>query len=541
MELTNYKQFCKQIATFKSFASLVKFLWQKTNDELKTNYTILTEIIPNELSKANINKLIEQTLKLTNDKKFTITFADYLYKAGHCISTLKNNLTLCLDDFLVDEEIINQFNQELAQAKTLIEKDKILQTYLEKAIENLKQKGSRLVHLVESGVRGSKLQLRQMVLARGIIETGYSTVFIPESFVTGLSVKNFELSGASARKSLYNKTVSTYKPGYLTRQMVYCMQHISITEDDCGSQMYLPYYVDEKNFKAFYGKYYLDENKQLQVITEPEKFIGKIIHVRTPLFCKAKVGVCRKCIGEFYYPFKEVGIIAAQTLGERATQLTLRVFHTGSAISLQQELQELQKYSDYLIVDRNTIINKKQCSIVLETGTILTKKDRSLLKDTLIQLQFEDTTIDITLPMNTRILTQTFNNIPENTPLFQIMPTTITNAIELLEKFLSKKIEINSLSELQQYIQIVANLFNYEDVFPQWMIELLSFALLTDVYGKPISVTKDLKLPLIKQPIKTIPHLLGLGLLFETPRKAIQTQILYGISVDSPLKELLYL
>jgi len=61
----------------------------KTNDELKTNYTIPTEIIPNELSKANINKLIEQTLKLTNDKKFTITFADYLYKAGHCISTLK--------------------------------------------------------------------------------------------------------------------------------------------------------------------------------------------------------------------------------------------------------------------------------------------------------------------------------------------------------------------------------------------------------------------------------------------------------------------
>ena len=214
--------------------------------------------------------------------------------------------------------------------------------------------------MAQSGARGSKNQIKQLAGMRGLMANASGkTVEIPvkSNFREGLSVLEYFTSSHGARKGLADTALRTADSGYLTRRLVDVSQDVIINEEDCGTTdgIEVSAFVDgseeiEKLYDRIVGRYALldiinpqDDSIVVQageMIVESlaEKIVElgiEKVWIRTPMDCKSKQGICAKCYGRNLAtgnkaPIGEsVGIIAAQSIGEPGTQLTMRTFHTG--------------------------------------------------------------------------------------------------------------------------------------------------------------------------------------------------------------------
>ena len=214
--------------------------------------------------------------------------------------------------------------------------------------------------MAQSGARGNMSQLRQIAGMRGLMaNTSGKAVEIPikACFREGLDVLEYFISSHGARKGLADTALRTADSGYLTRRLVDVSQDIIVREDDCGTEEYIEVedikdgnQVIEALHERLVGRYPHEDivhPETGEVIASKEELIvpaiaDKIIaagitkvKVRSVLGCKTKHGVCSKCYGMGLATRKKVnigeavGIIAAQSIGEPGTQLTMRTFHTG--------------------------------------------------------------------------------------------------------------------------------------------------------------------------------------------------------------------
>ena len=214
--------------------------------------------------------------------------------------------------------------------------------------------------MADSGARGSMKQIRQLTGMRGLMaNTAGKTIEIPvkANFREGLSVLEYFTSSRGARKGLADTALRTADSGYLTRRMVDVCQDVIIRSDDCGatrgitiSEISENGQVIEKFSERVNGRYPVNDvlkpgtdevliSKNHMMTPEDadlmEKFDIHSVEIRTVLTCKAHSGVCAKCYGmnlatsKPVGPGEAVGIIAAQSIGEPGTQLTMRTFHTG--------------------------------------------------------------------------------------------------------------------------------------------------------------------------------------------------------------------
>ena len=214
--------------------------------------------------------------------------------------------------------------------------------------------------MADSGARGSMKQIRQLAGMRGLMaNTAGRTIEIPikSNFREGLSVLEYFISSRGARKGLADTALRTADSGYLTRRMVDVCQDVIIREDDCGVETGIWVeeisengQVIEKFADRIQGRYPVHDICDPQtgeVLVPNTKMMDEDdaklleahgitrVEIRTVLTCRAKSGVCAKCYGKNLAsgkpvgPGEAVGIIAAQSIGEPGTQLTMRTFHTG--------------------------------------------------------------------------------------------------------------------------------------------------------------------------------------------------------------------
>ena len=214
--------------------------------------------------------------------------------------------------------------------------------------------------MADSGARGSMKQIRQLTGMRGLMaNTAGKTIEIPikANFREGLSVLEYFISSRGARKGLADTALRTADSGYLTRRMVDVCQDVIIRSDDCGadrgiiaSEISENGQVIEKFSERIHGRYPVhdimkpgtdevliskDHMMDASDADLLEKFDIHSVEIRTVLTCRAHSGVCAKCYGmnlatsKPVGPGEAVGIIAAQSIGEPGTQLTMRTFHTG--------------------------------------------------------------------------------------------------------------------------------------------------------------------------------------------------------------------
>lgn len=190
-------------------------------------------------------------------------------------------------------------------------------------------------YMIESGSRGSWDQARQILLTRGFISNFKLQILpnaIKHSLIEGLNRKEFFNSTYGCRKGLLDVALNTGTSGYLSRKLIFACVNVEVDPEleDCGTEDGLEIYIeDEKKASLLMDRYYMYQGDLIKVTKENYKeIVGKNLLFRSPIFCKSK-HLCHKCYGDLWKKLhsRYVGVIAAQSLGEKNTQLVLRTFH----------------------------------------------------------------------------------------------------------------------------------------------------------------------------------------------------------------------
>ena len=237
--------------------------------------------------------------------------------------------------------------------------------------------------MVDSGARGSKAQLRQLAGMRGLIaNTSGKTIEVPirANYREGLNVLEYFISSRGARKGLADTALRTADSGYLTRRLVDVSQDVIIREEDCHCHDGIEVYditegkeMIEKLSERLTGRYLLEDffdadgnlvaSKDEMITEEKAQVVADMVNarenpadrkikIRSLLTCDSEHGVCIKCYGanlatgDPVTVGEAVGIIAAQSIGEPGTQLTMRTFHTGGVATGQDITQGLPRVEE---------------------------------------------------------------------------------------------------------------------------------------------------------------------------------------------------
>jgi DNA-directed RNA polymerase subunit beta' len=326
--------------------------------------------------KKNLGTIIAKCINVHGLSK-SAEVLDYIKATGYKYST-KGAITVSVDDVAVPEakkEILAKSEQEVENIRKQFKRGLITDDERYEAVIKVWEKATKdvteamkdnfddlnpIYMMAQSGARGNMNQLRQIAGMRGLMaDTSGKAVEIPikSCFREGLDALEYFISSHGARKGLADTALRTADSGYLTRRLVDVSQDLIIREDDCGTHDGIEVeeiregnQVLEKLDERLVGRYLIEdlyhpETKELlcdtnTMITDDlakkimESGITKV-KVRSILGCRSKYGACSKCYGmglatrQRVAIGESVGIIAAQSIGEPGTQLTMRTFHTG--------------------------------------------------------------------------------------------------------------------------------------------------------------------------------------------------------------------
>ncbi len=384
--------------------------------ETTVGRVIFNEKVPREagfinqlLTKKSLRTIISNVFKRSGNAT-TVAFLDDIKDIGYNMA-YRGGLSFNLDDVIIPEnkekivtdgyaeveEVISNYNMGFITNNERYNQvidiwthanSKLTQSVMQ-TLSSDKQGFNSIYMMLDSGARGSKEQIRQLCGMRGLMakpqksgSTGSQIIENPilANFKEGLSVLEYFISTHGARKGLADTALKTADAGYLTRRLVDVAQDVIISEDDCGTLRGLvatPVKNNEEVVASLYDRIlgrtsvhdiYHPLNGKLIVasgdeITEEiaqaiENSPIESVEIRSVLTCESKVGVCAKCYGINLatglkvQKGEAVGVIAAQSIGEPGTQLTLRTFHVGGIagnISAQSTVES--RYDGYVEIE----------------------------------------------------------------------------------------------------------------------------------------------------------------------------------------------
>ncbi len=273
-----------------------------------------------------------------------------------------------------------------------------------KELETSLPQGNPLWVMIHSGARGNMLQLRQISAIRGLVANPKGEIIprpIKSSFREGLSVLEYFISTHGARKGLADTALRTADSGYLTRRLVDVSQDVIIREEDCGTERAIPMTVaqagpdgaleaHEHVETSVFGRTIADDiadqaghpvvyrgQDLTSILVDALVTAGvETVRVRSVLTCESKLGVCAACYGRSLPTGKTVdvgeavGIIAAQSIGEPGTQLTMRTFHTGGVAGedITQGLPRVQEIFEARVPKGKAPIAEMSGRVRIEEG-----------------------------------------------------------------------------------------------------------------------------------------------------------------------------
>ncbi|MFM2445673.1 MAG: hypothetical protein RI936_120, partial [Pseudomonadota bacterium] len=352
-------------------------------------------VLNRPLKKKEISRLINTAFRKCGLRE-TVIFADKLMQSGFKLAT-RGGLSIAVDDMVVPvekEELIRAAEKEVKEieaqytsglvtqgerynkvvdiwgragdevGRKMMEHLKVEKTIDRHGKEVEQESFNSIYMMADSGARGSAAQIRQLAGMRGLMAKPDGSIIetpITANFREGLNVLQYFISTHGARKGLADTALKTANSGYLTRRLVDVTQDLVVVEDDCGtvngvvmralveggeviealrdrvlgrvaaSDVFHP---DTQDVLYAAGTL-LDED----AVEEIERLGIDEVRVRTPLTCDTRYGLCAKCYGRdlgrgsLVNSGEAVGVIAAQSIGEPGTQLTMRTFHIGGAAS----------------------------------------------------------------------------------------------------------------------------------------------------------------------------------------------------------------
>ena len=422
-------------------------------DRTKPENFLLPEV-DFHVGKKQLKQILEKVIN-THGASVTAEVLDHIKATGYKYST-RAAMTVSISDMTVPAQkkemldeaqatvdkisqnyrrgLITEEERYRAVVETWNETDKKLTEVLLAGLD----KYNNIFMMADSGARGSNQQIKQLAGMRGLMaDTTGRTIELPikSNFREGLDVLEYFMSAHGARKGLSDTALRTADSGYLTRRMVDVSQDLIIREVDCmeGKNtipgMWVSAFMDGKetieNLKdRITGRYSCEEIKDRDgnVIVKPNHMItpsraAKILSVgvdekgepiekvkiRTILTCRSHIGICAKCYGanmatgEAVQVGEAVGIIAAQSIGEPGTQLTMRTFHTGG-VAGDDITQGLPRVEELFEARK-----PKGLAIIAEFGGVATIKDTKKKREIVITNEETGESKTYLIPYGSRI------------------------------------------------------------------------------------------------------------------------------------------
>ncbi|MFI2103695.1 DNA-directed RNA polymerase subunit beta' [Isoptericola sp. NPDC019693] len=383
------------------------------NEALPIDYPFQNGVVGKKELSTIVNDLAERYPKVD-----VATSLDALKDAGYRWAT-RSGVTIAISDVAMPEvknDILDEHEQRALKVqdqfdKGLITDDERRQELIEiwtqatdkiasVMRENLESNSrNTLYRMVSSGARGNWMQVRQIAGMRGLVANPKGEIIprpIKSNYREGLSVLEYFIASHGARKGLADTALRTADSGYLTRRLVDVSQDVIIREEDCGTERGLTLPVAERIGDvlvphprvetSIYSRTFATDvvDADGNVVAEAGSDAGDVIidkviaagienvKVRSVLTCESRVGTCAKCYGRSLATGKlvdigeAVGIIAAQSIGEPGTQLTMRTFHTGGVASAEDITQGLPRVTE--LFEART--PKGEAPIAEYTGTV---------------------------------------------------------------------------------------------------------------------------------------------------------------------------
>ncbi|WP_343992883.1 DNA-directed RNA polymerase subunit beta', partial [Nocardioides dubius] len=360
------------------------------NDTLPDDYRFVNEEVGKKQLGAIVNDLAERYTKVE-----VAAALDALKDTGFHWAT-RSGVTVSIDDVTTPAnkpEILAGYEAQAAKVQKQFERglvtdeerrQELIEIWTQaaaeigKAMEANFDKANPIYMMVDSGASGNMNQIRQVAAMRGLVANPKGEIIprpIKSNFREGLTVLEYFIATHGARKGLADTALRTADSGYLTRRLVDVSQDVIIREDDCGTERGLPKVIGVAGPDGVVRK---DENAETaayartsavdvahpttgEVLVAAGEDLGDVkiaelieagvteVKVRSVLTCEAQTGTCAKCYGRSLATGKlvdigeAVGIIAAQSIGEPGTQLTMRTFHTGGVASADDITQGLPR------------------------------------------------------------------------------------------------------------------------------------------------------------------------------------------------------
>ncbi|MHA6669286.1 DNA-directed RNA polymerase subunit beta' [Homoserinimonas sp. A447] len=385
-------------ATPENFVEGVPYLLETTlgralfNETLPADYPYIEAVADKGQLSAIVNDLAERYPKVE-----VAATLDRVKDSGFHWAT-RSGVTVALSDVLTPpnkRQIIEGYEKQASKVQSQYEKglttdaerrQELIEIWnkataeVAKAMEDNMPENNNINRMVTSGARGNWMQVRQIAGMRGLVSDPKGEIIprpIISSYREGLSVAEYFIATHGARKGLADTALRTADSGYLTRRLVDVSQDVIIREDDCGTSRGLDLLVaspdangvlipDANVENSLYarslaedavdskGKVIAPAGSDVGDVLIQQLIAGGITHakVRSVLTCESAVGVCATCYGRSLATGKlvdigeAVGIIAAQSIGEPGTQLTMRTFHTGGVASADDITQGLPRVTE---------------------------------------------------------------------------------------------------------------------------------------------------------------------------------------------------
>ncbi len=418
----------------------------KVKDPSKTFIESNDDIIQNKVGKKQLGKIIDRCINIHGTSESSIVL-DNVKATGFKYST-KGAITVAVIDAVIPpakkeiladaEKQIDLVNRDYRRG--FINNDDRSRHVIEiwnKATEDVADalKGNLdefnpIFMMADSGARGSMSQIRQLAGMRGLIaNTAGKVIEVPirANYREGLNVLEYFISSRGARKGLADTALRTADSGYLTRRLVDVAQDVIVREDDCGTEEGLTVFdikdgnhILEPLAERLEGRYLLHDavhpetgeviwSKDDMITGDAAQMIVDAgierIEIRSVLTCHSHHGVCKKCYGRNLATARPVttgeavGIVAAQSIGEPGTQLTMRTFHTGGIASTEDITQGLPRVEELFEARR-----PKRCGLIAKmdgTVRIAEEKKSNVVIITNDELKTEE---KVTIPYGIRPL-----------------------------------------------------------------------------------------------------------------------------------------
>ncbi len=442
--------------------------------------------VAKKISKGMLGKIIDRCIKV-HGTTVTSEVLDKIKATGYHYSTI-GSITVAVCDALIPpakkqliadaEENIDKISKDFKRG--LISDDERHRLVIEiwdkttndvmTALKDNLDEYNPIYMMADSGARGSMNQIRQLAGMRGLIaNTSGRTIETPirANYREGLNILEYFISSRGARKGLADTALRTADSGYLTRRLVDVSQDVIIREDDCGSKVGIEVYdikegkhVIEPLSERLVGRYLIEDlydkdgnllmdNQHMMTDEDADRIVKagiERVKIRSVLNCRAKHGVCKKCYGANLANGKQVstgeavGIVAAQSIGEPGTQLTMRTFHTGGIASAEDITQGLPRVEELFEARK-----PKRTGIISEIAGRVRIEDVKRNREVVVTDEKSADERKYTIPYGYRIIVNEGDFIEKGTPITEgvLNPHDVlaVNGVEAVQDYIIAQVQ----------------------------------------------------------------------------------------------------